>query len=131
MSRIGTYTAYTNLVETDCDPKITPSAQDWEFSETHDKNRGMVIVSVRPLYSSFLKVLPNSISHPGSKTSHPDHHSRITNILLPESNLIGLYLHRVFQGLDIVASHIHVFLIFLWFPTYRHKYCGPININIF
>jgi len=131
MSRIVTYTANSNLIESVCAPKIHPSAQDWDVEVIHDKNRGTVIASARLLYSFFLKTHTDSITHPGSRRSHPDHFSVVTNIRLPEIRLVGWYLHQLCQGLDKVTSHIYLFLIFLRFPTCRNKYCGSVNTTIF
>ena len=124
MSRIGTYTAYTNLIENDCEPKITPSAQDWEVNETHDKNRGRVIASARLLYVPLLKVFPTSCIPTGSGRKVVNHHIKFAKYLLARMNLLKRYLMIVKHNLNAVASHTRAISMLPGFITYQYEHCG-------
>ena len=124
MSRIVTYTANTNLIESVCAPKIHPSAQDWDVKVIRDKNRGTVIAFAKLIDNSLFETFQIFCIPTGSGREDASRYIKIAKYLLASINLLDSSQAIANHNLNVSASHIHAFLILPGFVADRYEYCG-------
>ena len=130
MSKIESNVVRTNLDESSCALKITPSSPDWDADKTHDKNRGRVIAFARLIDTSFRKIFTKSCVQPGSRRLHADHPYKITKYILLGINLFNFHLRIISHSLDLITSHVCALSICRRLTGYQDKYCGFTNITV-
>ena len=124
MSKLETHEVCTNLNEYHRASKIIPSAHDWETTPVHDMDRGTVVVFAKLIENSLFETFQISCIPAGSRREDVKHYIKLTKYLLATINLLDCSQVIVNHSLNVIAVHIHAFLMLPGFVAYRYEHCG-------
>ena len=124
MSKIETYKVCTNLNENHRAPGIIPTAHDWENLSVHDMDRGTVIAFAKLIDNSLFETLPISCISTGSRREGVNQYFKFANYLLASIKLLDFSQTIVNHNLNVLAGHIHAFLMLPGLVPYRYEQCG-------
>lgn len=124
MSKIETHEVRTNLDEKHRAPRIYPSVHDWENKEVHDMDRGTVIAFAKLIENSLFETFQISCIPAGSRREDVKHYIKLAKYLLASINLLDCSQAIVNHNLNVLAVHIHAFLMLPGFVAYRYEHCG-------
>ena len=124
MSKIATHEVCTNLNEYHRAPRIIPSAHDWETTLVHDMDRGTVVVFAKLIENSLFETFQVSCIPACSRREDVKHCIKLAKYLLASINLLDCSQAIVNHNLNVLAVHIHAFLMLPGFVAYRYEHCG-------
>jgi len=124
MSKIETHEVCTNLSQDHRAPRINPSAHHWENISVHDMDRGTAIAFAKLIENSLFETFQISCIPAGSRREDANHYIKLAKYLQATINLLDCSQAIANHSLNVLAVHIHAFLMLPEFVAYRCEHSG-------